>query len=173
MFLGLSLSVFAENIHFNDLIYKLKSADNSKETVENEYYIDAENDDVWTSKVEITYYPEISNPLKYASDVDKNVSAADNQLLLKFVQNKKIDIAVLSYLENEVNDDCACFIYNVLKFEKHPDKGIMVLRFAKKYRVNSKNDIQKVANEVKAINDDYIERIIISPIPPIVKELNN
>lgn len=170
VFLGLNLSVFAENIHFNDLIYKLKTVDNDKTKIENEYYIDGENDESWTSKVEITYLPDISNPLKYASDIDKKVSADEKKLLLKFVQNKKLDIAVLSYLENEISEDCACFVYNVMKYEKHPDKGIMALRFAKKYTVNTNEDIQKVANEVKAINDDYMERIIISPIPPIVKE---
>ena len=168
--LGLNLSALAENIHFNDLIYKLKTVDKNGTKLENDYYIDGENDDFWTSKVEITYLPEVSNPLKYASEVDKKVSTDEKKLLLKFVQNKKLDIAVLSYLENEFNDDCACFIYQVLKFEKHPDKGIMVLRFAKKYKVNTNDDIQKVANEIKSINDDYMERIIISPIPPIVKE---
>ena len=168
--LGLNLSVFAENIHFNDSIYKLKTVDNDNSKIENEYYIDGENDESWTSRVDITYLPELSNPLKYASEVDKKVSTDEKKLLLKFVQNKKLDIAVLSYLENEISGDCACFIYQVLKFEKHPDKGIMVLRFAKKYKVNTNDDIQKVANEVKTINDDYMERIIISPIPPIVKE---
>ena len=170
MFFMMSLSVYAENIHFNDLIYKLKSVDNDKSKIENEYYIDGENDNLWSSKVEITYYPELSNPLKYASEIDKKVSSDAKQLLLKFVQNKKLDIAVISYLENEIVADCACIIYNVLKYEKHPDKGIMGLKFSKKYRVNTNDDIQKIANEIKSINDDYMERIIISPIPPIVKE---
>ena len=170
VFLGLNLSALAENIHSNDLIYKLKTVDKNGTKLENDYYIDGENDDFWTSKVEITYLPEVSNPLKYASEVDKKVSVNEKKLLLKFVQNKKLDIAVLTYLENEISDDCACFVYNVMKYEKHPDKGIMALRFAKKYKVNTNDDIQKIANEVKAINDDYMERIIISPIPPIVKE---
>ena len=170
VFLGFNLSVLAENIYFNDLIYKLKVIDSDLPNIENEYFIDGESEENWTSKVEISYLSDDSNPLKYASTVDKKISTEDDKLLLKFVQNKKIDIAVLSYLENEIKSDCACFIYNVLKFEKHPDKGIMVLRFAKKYKVNTKDDIQEIANEVKSINDDYMERIIISPIPPIVKE---
>ena len=170
MFCFSFLPVMAENIHFDEGIYKLKSVDNDNSKIENEYYKDGENEDSWTSKVEIIYHPDVSNPLKYASDMDKKISTKENLLLLKFVQNKKLDIAVLTYFENELKDDCACFIYNVLKYEKHPDKGIMVLRFAKKYIVNSNEDIKRIANEVKLINDDYMERIIISPIPPIVKE---
>ena len=44
----------------------------------------------------------------------------------------------------------------------------MILRFAKKYVFNSKEEITHIAQEVKAINNDYMEQIIISPIPQIV-----
>ena len=46
---------------------------------------------------------------------------------------------------------------------------MMVLRFAKKYVFNTKDEITKIGHEVKAINDEYMEKIIVSPIPPVVK----
>lgn len=162
--------VFAENIYFCDSIYKLDQINNQgKTSISNEYFKDNENTSSWSSKIIINYLPEVSNPLKYASDFDKKITKEENLLLLKFVQNKKRDIAVLSYLENEITDGYAYFIYNIWKFEKHPQKGIMTLKFAKRYKINSDNDIKNFANEIKKVNDDYMERIIISPIPPIVK----
>lgn len=47
------------------------------------------------------------------------------------MQNKKKDVAIISYLENVVQDDKTFFIYNIYKYEKHPKKGMMILRFAK------------------------------------------
>lgn len=164
------LPVSAENIHFCDSIYKLDQINNQgKTSISNEYFKDNENTRLWRSKIIINYLPEVSNPLKYASDFDKKITKEENLLLLKFVQNKKRDIAVLSYLENEITYGGTYFIYNICKFEKHPQKGIMTLKFAKRYKMNSDNDIQNFANEIKKVNDDYIERIIISPIPPILK----
>lgn len=165
-----STTVHAENIHFNDSIYKLKTIENDSNSIENEYYIENENNQLWNSKIEITHLSEFSNPLKYASEFDKKISKKEDCLLLKFIQNKKQDIAVISYLENEIDDDCACFIYNVLKYEKHPNKGIMVLKFSKKYPIYNNEDIKNIAKEVKTINNDYMERIVISPIPPIVNK---
>ena len=72
-------------------------------------------------------------------------------------------------MENVIQDDKTFFIYNnIYKYEKHPKKGMMILRFAKKYVFNSKEEITHIAQEVKAINNDYMEQIIISPIPQIV-----
>ena len=41
VFLGFNLSVLAENIYFNDLIYKLKVIDSDLPNIENEYFIDS------------------------------------------------------------------------------------------------------------------------------------
>lgn len=170
LFVAFNQVVFGENIHFKDNIYKLKEIDFSNSQIKNEYYIDSETKNIWTSMFEITYIPNISNPLKFASETDKKISEKENLLLLKFIQNKKQDIAILSYLESEILNNCAYFIYNILKYEKHPDKGIMALKFAKKYKINKDEDIKNFATEIKKTNDDYMEQIIISPIPPIVKK---
>ncbi len=170
LLLTTTISTLAENIHFNESIYKLKTIENEDNEISNEYYTDYETEDNWTSFVKIIYYPEISNPLKFASEFDKKISTKEDSLLLKFIQNKKHDIAVISYLENEIDNNYAYFIYNVLKYEKHPQKGIMVLKFSKKYPIKNNDDIKKIATEIKTINNDYMERIVISPIPPIVNK---
>lgn len=171
----LSQSVSAENIHFNDDIYGLKSTDIKSENknIENNYFKKHESAENWTSMIEITYFPEINNPIKYSNEIDKKVESDEKKVLLKLIQNKKRDIALISYLESYVKNDKPYLIYNIYKYEKHPQKGMMVLRYAKKYPVESNADITKIANEVKSINNDYMERLIISPIPPIVEAQNS
>lgn len=170
VFFILNQTVTAENIHFNDDVYDLKYSETTSKDkiIENEYYKVKENRSFWTSMVGIYYNPEVSNPLKYASDVDKKIETSENLILLKFMQNKKQDVAVISYLENVVQDNGTYFIYNIYKYEKHPKKGMMILRFAKKYAFNNKEEITKIGEEVRAINNDYMEKLIYSPIPPIV-----
>lgn len=171
VFLISTQPVKAENIHFNNDIYKLKAADTGTAgSVINTYFKDNENDKYWTSKIEIIYFPDISSPVKYSNNIDKKIESDEACVLLKFVQNKKKEISVISYLENQTQQEKTFFIYNIYKYEKHPQKGMMTLRFAKKYLFNTNEDIVKMAKEVKETNNDYMERIIISPIPPIIEK---
>ncbi len=164
--------VKAENVHFNNFIYTLKSGDisNRKSVVKNEYYRRDENKDYWTSAIQISYYPEITNPLKYAAETDKKIESKENLLLLKFIQNKKQNVAIISYLENIVQNDKTYFIYNLCKYEKHPKKGILELKFSKKYVFNTKEEITQIGKEIKSINNDYMEQMVILHIPAIVEK---
>ena len=165
-------NVKAENVHFNDFIYTLKSTDLSKrsEVIKNEYFTRDECKDFWTSSIDILYYPEQNNPLKFAAELDSQIEKKENLLLLKFIQNKKQSIAVISYLENIIQNDKTYFIYNICKYEKHPKRGTLVLKFSKKYVFNTKEEITKIAQDVKAINNDYMEQMIILQIPQIVEK---
>lgn len=166
--------VSAENIHFNDKIYDLKYNEIStvNKISENEYFLNGESRENWTSMVGIYYYPEISNPIKFSNDVDKKIEDDNRCVLLKFMQNKKQDIAIISYLENMEKEGKHFFVYNIYKYEKHPDKGMMVLRFAKKYDFITNEDIKKIGYEIRNINNDYMEKLIIAPIPPIVEKID-
>ena len=126
MILVIAQRVKAENVHFNNFVYTLKSGDisNRKNVVKNDYYRRDENKDYWTSAIQISYYPEISNPLKYAAEVDKKIEGKENLLLLKFIQNKKQNIAIISYLENIVQNDKTYFIYNLCKYENYYKKRL-------------------------------------------------
>ena len=116
------------------------------------------------------YYPEKNNPLKFAAEQDSEIEKKENLLLLKFIQNKKQDVAVISYLENIIQNNQTYFIYNICKYEKHPKKGTLVLKFAKKYVFNTKEEITKIAQDIKSVNDDYMEQMIILQIPQIVEK---
>lgn len=165
-------SAKAEDIHFNNDVFTLKVSRMSpvNKGYENEYYLNAETSKNWNKMIGIYYYPEISAPVKFANETDKEIEKQEDIALLKFIENKKQNKALLSYLQNGEENGKKFFVYNIFKYEKHPDKGMMVLRFAKKYYFKNNDDITKLAQEVKSINDDMLEQLIITSVPPIVEK---
>lgn len=172
---ALAQSAKAEEIHFNNNVFILKYSILSTENkgYENEYFMKGENKNNWTKMVGIYYFPDVSNPIKFADSQSKKVESDEINVLLKYVANKKADKAALSYLQNGSLDGKKYFEYNILKYEKHPDKGMMALRYAIRYFFYSENEIAGIANKVKAENDEYMQILIESPIPPIIeKDIN-
>lgn len=165
-------SVKAEEIHFNNDVFELKYSAMSMEHngYDNEYFLKNENRDNWTKMVGIYYYPDQKDPLKFASQEDKDVEAKETNVLLKFIENKKQDKAALSYLQNGSLNGKNFFEYNIYKYEKHPDKGMMVLRYAIRYFFKNDGEIMQIGNKVREENDKYLQLIVSSPIPPIVEK---
>lgn len=162
----------AENIHFNNDIYQLKSSryEESHNGYANEYYPSNENKNNWKKMIGIYYYPEIKDPIKFAKDADKEIEAREGVVLLKYIENKKQNKAVISFLEMGDINGKKYFEHNIYKYEPNPTKGMMVLRYAKKYFFITDNEITEIGHEVRDITDDLIEQIIISPIPEILEE---
>ncbi len=172
IFVLIGSTTFAESIHFTDNLYKLKDVNKpeAQNTVENTYYTNNENKTKWTSRFEVLYNSGISNPLKYAQQTCKEIENNDKLLLLKFVQNKKQNIALISYLETSELNGEAVFIYNIFKYQNHNKKGLNILRYEKVYQTPNKTAIINMTEEIRKINDDYMERMIITPIPEIITD---
>ena len=165
----------AEEIHFNNDVFILKYSALSgvNKGYENEYFPKTENKNNWTKMIGIYYYPEVSNPLKYADKESKTIESNETNVLLKYIENKKADKAALSFLQNGSCNGKNYFEYNIYKYEKHPDKGMMALRYAIRYFFATNDEITTLAGKVKAENDEYLQKIIESPIPPIIeKDIN-
>jgi len=162
----------AENIHFNNDIYILKTSIYSSENkgFENEYYLGGNNNPNWGKKIGIYYYSEIKDPIKFALAEDKKIESNTETILLKFIANKKQNKALLSYINSGEENDLPYFEHNIYKYEPHPTKGIMVLKYTKRYFPKTNEDATNIAQEIKATNDDLMEQLIISPIPPIVEK---
>lgn len=170
-----SNTVKAEEIHFNNNVFILKYSTLSpaNKGYENEYFLTNETRKDWTKMVGIYYYPEISNPIKYADSETKKIESKDINVLLKLIQNKKTDKAALSYLQNGFVEGKKYFEYNILRYEKHPAKGMIALRYAIRYFFNTDEEIKTIGKKVREQNDEYLEKIITSPMPQIVeKEIN-
>ena len=162
----------AENIHFNNDVYILKSSSYSdiNKGYENEYFPNNDKKSDWVKMIGIYYYPNVKDVIKFSNDSDKKIEEKDNVVLLKYIVNKKQNKAVLSFLENGEVNGKNYFEHDIYKYEPHPNKGMMVLRYSKRFFFNTNEEITKIGHEVKAINDDLIEQIIISPIPQIVEQ---
>lgn len=164
--------VFAEEIHFNNAKYILKYSVYSPESkgYMNEYFPEKETPTNWTQMIGIYYYVDEKSPIKFAQQMDKTIESSENSVLIKFIENKKQDKAVVSFLVNNTENGKNYFEYNVYKYEKHPEKGTMMLKFAQKYFCKTDAEITAVGNKIREENDKYMEQLITSPIPPIVEK---
>lgn len=163
---------YAEEIHFDNEVYKLKYSAIAPQTngYGNEYFRNSENVGNWVKMIGVYYYPDVSNPIKYAEDFDKTVENTENSVLLKLIENKKADKAAISFLVNGCENAKKYFEYDIYRFEKNPDKGMMVLKYAVKYYFTNDAEIKKIAENIKKNNDKYLETIITSAIPLLVEK---
>ncbi len=167
--------VFAEEIHFDNEVYKLKFSALAPQTsgYGNEYFKASENVSNWTKMVGVYYYPSEDNPVKYAQNFDKTVENTDNSVLLKFIENKKANKAAISFLVNGCENNKKYFEYDIYKFEKHPVRGMIVIKYAVKHFFTDDSEIANLAQQIKKDNDKYLEMLIISPTPKIIeKDIN-
>lgn len=163
---------YAEEIHFDNEVYKLKYSAIAPQTngYGNEYFRNSENVGNWVKMIGVYYYPDVSNPIKYAEDFDKTVENTENSVLLKLIENKKADKAAISFLVNGCENAKKYFEYDIYRFEKNPDKGMMVLKYAVKHYFTNDTEIKKIAENIKKNNDKYLETIITSAIPLLVEK---
>ena len=170
-FLLCSQGATANNVQFNNKSFDLKTVNVSpiNEGYENEYYLPGQDSKNMTEMIGIYHYPNVENPIKYADSFDKEIEKQDTVVLLKFIQNKKQNKAVISFLENGNKDGKYYFDYNIYKYEKHPQKGITVLRYVKRYFFKGDSEITKIGHEVKGLNNKLLEQIILSPTPSIIE----
>lgn len=162
----------AEEIHFDNTKYILKYSiyNPTSQGYMNEYFPEKESPASWNKMIGIYYYVNEKSPIKFAKEMDKTIEEAENSVLIKFIENKKQDKAVVSFLVNNTENGRNYFEYNVYKYEKHPDKGTMMLKYAVKYFCNDDKDIAAIGNMIREENDKYMEQLIVSPIPPIVEK---
>ncbi len=162
----------AEEIHFDNTKYILKYSiyNPTSQGYMNEYFPASENRANWTKMIGIYYYINEKSPIKFAKEMDKTIETSENSVLIKFIENKKQDKAVVSFLVNNTENGRNYFEYNVYKYEKHPDKGTMMLKYAVKYFCNNDEEIAAVGNKIREENDKYMEQLITSPIPPVVEK---
>ena len=162
----------AEEIHFDNTKYILKYSVYSPlaKGFMNEYFPANETRDKWTQMIGIYYYSEEKSPIKFAQEFDKTIESSDNTVLLKLIENKKQDKAVVSFLVNNSENGRNFFEYNIYKYEKHPNKGTMMLKYATKYFCTNDQEITVIGNKIRDDNDKYMEQIILSPIPPTVEK---
>ena len=162
----------AENIHFNNDIYVLKTSrfSNINKGFENEYFPETDEKSDWSKIIGIYYYPDIKDPIKFAQNADKEIETKSTVVLLKFIANKKQNKAVLSFLDSGETNGKVYFEHNIYKYEPHPTKGMMILRYAKRYFASSNEDATEIGHEIKEVNDDLMEQIIISQMPLLVEK---
>jgi len=162
----------SEEIHFDNEVYKLKFSALAPKTngYGNEYYKNSEDASNWTKMIGVYYYPQEDNPVKYAQNFEKTIENTDNSMLLKLIENKKANKAVISFLVNGCENAKKYFEYDVYKFEKHPKKGMIATKYAVKHFFNHESEIEHIAQGIKENNDKYLEMLVISQSPMVIEK---
>ena len=169
---GLQITAFSEEIHFDNDVYKLKFSAIAPQTqgYGNEYFKEKETISNWSKMIGIYYYPLEDNPLEFAQEFDQIIDDTENSILLKLVENKKTNQAVISFLVNNEENGKKYFEYDAYKFEKHPSKGMILSKYASKHYFKNNDEITKLAQEIKENNDKYLELLIISQTPHVLEK---
>lgn len=167
-----NLNSYSEEISFDNETYKLKFSALAPYTkgYGNEYYKNSESVSNWTKMIGIYYYPEENSPVEYVQKFAGTIDETENGLLLKLVENKKNNQAVISILINGKENSQKFFEYDAYKFEKHPTKGMIVSKYAARYNFKNDAEINKIAESIKQNNDKYLELLIISTTPSVVEK---
>lgn len=166
------IGCFSEEIHFDNEVYTLKYSSLAPKTngYGNEYFRGNENVSHWSKMIGVYYFPEEDNPLKFAENFDKTIENTDNSVLLKLIENKKCDKAAISFLVNGCENSKKFFEYDIYRFEKHPQKGMVMMRYSVKNYFKNDEEIKSIAKSIKDNNDKYLENLIVSPMPSIVEK---
>lgn len=161
----------SEEICFDNETYQLKFSAYAPCTngFGNEYFKNTENVFNWTKMIGVYGYPNENSPIKYAQNFSKTIENTENSMLLKLIENKKVDKAIVSYLVNGGDKDKKFFEYDVVKFEKHPKKGMVMTKYASKYFFKNDSEIEKIAQNIKVNNDKYLEMLAISQTPTVIE----
>jgi len=163
---------FSDEMKFDNETYTLKFSALAPQTqgYGNEYFKKDEDVSNWTKMIGVYYYPNEKSPLEFAKNFDNTIENTDNSILLKIVENKKNDKAVLSFLVNGSENSKNFFEYDVYKFEKHPQNGMIVSKYASKHFFKNNDEISKIAQDIKENNDKYLELLIVSQTPAVLEK---
>lgn len=172
MFLTLTSSQAAEELHFDNEIYVMKFSALAEKTngYGNEYFRNSEDVSNWSKMLGIYSYPKENNPIKFAEDFNKTIENTENSVFLKLVENKDKNKAVLSFLVNGTQNSKKYFEYDLYKFEKQKSGGMIVLKYASKHYFKDNTEIDKIAKKIKKDNDKYIEMFIVSQTPIVIEK---
>ena len=77
---------------------------------------------------------------------------------------------MISFLVNGCENAKKYFEYDIYKFEKNKNKGMLVIKYAVKHYFTKDEQIKTIAENIKKNNDKYLEIIISSATPAIIEK---
>lgn len=139
----------------------------------NEYIKSDENLKNWTEMIGVYHYPKISSTLDYAQKLQSLVNNNVNSTKLDIVYYEKEDMAALVFLTWAATKETAKvdnIDFNVLKFNKYKDDGIIGLQYIHRYPVNGADlsQVQSLAQSFKDIKNKYTDMVIQTHTPEII-----
>ncbi|MGN0018179.1 MAG: hypothetical protein ACI37S_03965 [Candidatus Gastranaerophilaceae bacterium] len=157
-------SANAEKMEFNGEVYNLQYSTKTDVGYVNEYIRNFEHTDDWNKILIITYYNNTDDAAEYMDKYAKQIKMLPNYTFQSYDEIKKI----LAFNTNYFNSDY--FDFNIMKFKKHNDKGIIGMQYIQKYYYSNERDIATQLVRAKAIGEKIIKVFDEKPIPEIIQK---
>jgi hypothetical protein len=168
MILCLSSSAHAESVRFDDKDFELKFATNA--TLSNgyikEYIPKNQNLNKWEEMISIHTFPKVSDPKQFAQylgDIVNKKYGAKFYLII----NQKENMAVLSFILPSNDKNLPFLEYNLWKYKKHNNGGIIGLQYAKRFYIKKNTNLKLIGVEFSKKHPILVNKIIKMPYPKL------
>ena len=155
-------------IKFDKAKYTLAYSAKSDETggYLNEYYKANQTYASWNELIGVHHYPRAYYPIEHAEEFAEYLNS--NDVMANLETNEQENSALLYFVVTDRSKLPIIMEFNVFKYEKSPVCGTVGLQYAKRYRLNSTLEIEKIKKEIVKSGLYYIKMLSKTSIPDIV-----
>ncbi len=161
-------TAYAESIKFDGKDYELKfsTSDALSGGCINEYIPKNQNLNKWVEMIAIHTLPNVSDPKQFAQNLGNIVNKKYGTKTYLII-NKKGNMAVLSFILPNSNRGSQFLEYNLWKYKKHNNGGIIGLQYAKRIYIKKNTNLNLVAKEFSKNHPIWVNKIIEMPYPKL------
>lgn len=156
------------SIKFDGSKYTLLYSTKSSETggFLNEYYKTNQSYASWTELIGVHHYPTAFYPIEHAKEFADYLK--DKGVVTSVEADEENNTALIYFAVMDKQKLPIIVEFNVFKYVKSPVCGTIGLQFAKRYRLNSPLEIEKVKKELKKTCLKYIKKVSKLEVPDLV-----
>lgn len=161
-------TAYAESVKFNDKDFELKFSTDATLSggYINEYIPKNQNLNTWVEMIAIHTFPNVPDPIKFAQNFG-NMIKEQFKTKIYLITNEKENSAVLSFILPSNNKDSQFIEYNLWKYKKHNDGGIIGLQYAKRIYIKKNTNLNLEVERLSKNHSIWVNKIIEMPYPKL------
>jgi len=161
-------TAYAESIKFDDKDYELKFSTNAALSggYINEYIPKNQNLNKWVEMIAIHTLPNVSDPKQFAQNLGNMLNKKYGTKIYLII-NEKENMAVLSFILPSSNTGSRFLEYNLWKYKKYNDGGIIGLQYAKRVYIGKNTNLNLIGKELSKNHPIWVNKIIKMPYPKL------
>ena len=173
-----SFVVYAENSDISDipktkfdgkeytLLYSAKNPDSGNFI--NEYYKNLETYTNWTELITIHHFPNSYSPIDCAKEFRNMLAEMNCPSALEEFEDE--NFAILDFILIDSKRLPIIIEFNVFKYEKDEICGTIAVQYAKRYRINSPLEVERLKKEFLKSRSKIVKKIKKYTLPKLIVE---